>query len=146
LVVVCVLVGIGLGASACGGLRQLSSGKVTACATCHEQEVQFRDFGPHRGVDCAVCHGPGERHARAKRSPRPPVRRGGVDECLACHARGAPASRTVSRIQSLEDHLAAIERDLGIAIDPEVHDRCVYCHEPHLLQSPHSAAATPDRN
>jgi hypothetical protein len=105
-----------------------------SCATCHEQEARFSQYGAHRTVECERCHGPGAEHAAAESGPRPAMSLGDVDLCLSCHKEGAEPS-LVSTIESFEAHLKALERDHRIKLDRQKCGRgCVYCHDPHLLE------------
>jgi len=106
------------------------------CATCHEEEARFCQYGAHRSVECERCHGPGAAHAGADTGPRPPMGLGDVDLCMSCHGpEAASSSDAVRTISSFEDHLRDLERDHRIKLDRRKSGTgCVYCHDPHLLE------------
>jgi len=106
------------------------------CATCHEQEARFCQYGAHREISCEECHGPGAEHARAEGPSRPGMTLADAELCLSCHRKGATRSADVaSTVGSFEAHLQALERDHRVKLDRQKSGTdCVYCHDPHLLE------------
>lgn len=95
-----------------------------SCADCHAEQARHVEYGPHRSLACAECHGPGDAHMNAS-DPRPRMFLGGANECIACHV----------SIRSLDAHLRDVERLHKVTLDRDkVAGSCAFCHDPHLLE------------
>lgn len=85
------------------------------CADCHDDVVEVKEVGYHRGVACEVCHGPAAAHVEDEESVELRVPRG-RGYCPLCH------EYLPSRPTGFPQVVSASHNP----IQP-----CVRCHEPH---------------
>ncbi|MEZ4654283.1 MAG: hypothetical protein R3E12_12010 [Candidatus Eisenbacteria bacterium] len=86
-----------------------------ACGECHDDVLEVKSSGAHRGVHCEACHGALGVHANDPDALTPELPPG-RETCLRCH------HRNLAKPTSFP------------AIDPDEHcgdDDCLDCHEAH---------------
>ena len=87
-----------------------------ACVDCHQDVEELKLQGPHKGIHCETCHGPGQKHvlsAEAKDITKP----AGREFCGSCHAQNAAKPKTAIK-----------QVDMSKKSDGK---NCTECHNPH---------------
>ena len=95
--------------------RPVNFAGVATCKECHEEEVEIKSKGYHRGLACETCHGPSAKHAGSPMDVKPFAPRD-RKFCPVCHAYDSA-------------------RPTGFPqINPTLHNPlkpCITCHKPH---------------
>ncbi len=91
-----------------------------ACTDCHDQEIQTKKNGYHRGVACETCHGPSLAHAENPEKTKPAVTRTRV-LCLLCH-------------EYLPTRPTGFPQVISDSHNPT--KPCIACHRPHDPKPP----------
>jgi hypothetical protein len=107
-----------------------------SCRECHEEAYRFWSYRGHKTIACETCHGASGEHGRKDIEPRPDLRLGDNEQCMACHrkTKGRPAD-AVSQIEGLPEHMRFLEGKHFIRVKrARSVSHCVFCHDPHLLQ------------
>ncbi len=89
------------------------------CYDCHDSIVLAKSEGPHSGIGCESCHGPGFKHIEdpeTEKLDKPNTRA----FCAHCHAFNKARSEKAITQQNILEH------------NPE--DNCTECHNPHQPQ------------
>ena len=87
------------------------------CAMCHDSIAEMYFEGPHKAVQCEVCHGPGYQHADDQDANHMEIPKGS-DQCIKCHQFNPAKSPDIIK-----------------QIDPIEHSEdedCINCHNPHM--------------
>ena len=87
-----------------------------ACIECHQDIQDLKVQGPHNGVHCEICHGPGQKHVLSGEA-KDILKPSGREFCGSCHAKNAAI------------HKGAIKQvDMN---KNNVGKNCTECHNPH---------------
>jgi cytochrome c553 len=100
--------------------REVKYAGASACADCHEAEVNLNKDGYHRNVSCETCHGPAKGHIENPADIKPPAPRD-RQFCPTCHAYNQSRPRGFPQI------------------NPVMHNPmkpCITCHRPHDPKPP----------
>jgi hypothetical protein len=70
-----------------------------ACIDCHQDIEDLKSQGPHKGINCETCHGPGQKHVLSAES-KDVIKPEGREFCGTCH--GQNAAKPKSAIKQVD--------------------------------------------